>query len=331
MSDLQSRFDAELSRLLGGAGAERLGLAVSGGGDSVALMRLAPAGVRVATVDHRLRPESAGEAAKVADWCAALGLPHETLVWSHDGVTGNLPAEARRARYALLADWATRHGLTHVLIGHTEDDIAETFLMRLTREAGLDGLSAMRPVWTENGVAFLRPLLTFSRAELREYLRDLGQDWIDDPTNDDETYDRARIRKALTLLTETGLTPSAIAASARNLATTREALTDLTSHAAKAALRAEDPLTFDADHLLAGPTEITRRIIAAALTWTAGADYPPRRQPLADLILRLKKGDGRHELHTCWVSRRGNLIEFTPQRPMTQRLGGDFLTFLSTH
>ena len=331
MTDIQSRFDAELARLLDGAGAERLGLAVSGGGDSVALMRLAPAGARVATVDHRLRPESAEEAGQVARWCAALGLPHETLVWTHEGVTGNLPAEARRTRYRLLADWAGRLGLTHVLIGHTEDDIAETFLMRLTRESGLDGLAAMRPAWRQAGVTFLRPLLTIGRSELRAYLTGIGQGWIEDPTNDDDTYDRARIRKALSQLAETGVTAAAIAASARNLATTREAIAEITATAAREILICDQPLTLDAGKLFTEPAELVRRIVAAALTWTAQTDYPPRRSKLAELITHLGAGDGRYELHTCWVTRQGARLELRPQRPVTARLGGDFLTFLATH
>ncbi len=124
-----------------------LGIAVSGGSDSLALLHLmvewGRAPLRCVTVDHRLRDASAEEAAQVAEICAALGIAHDTLTWDGWDGQGNLAAEARRARYALLADWAVTHGLTGIALGHTQDDIAETLLMRLARRAGVDGLAAM--------------------------------------------------------------------------------------------------------------------------------------------------------------------------------------------
>src|SRR5690606_38404014 len=153
---------------------ERIGVAVSGGSDSMAALHLLTAfGLKVeaATVDHGLRPEAATEAETVARACAALSVPHETLRWT-DGpaATGNLMEQARLARYRLLAGWALRRGLTQVAIAHTADDQAETFLMRLAREAGLDGLAGMRSTWEQDGVTFIRPLLVIGRADLRGYL-----------------------------------------------------------------------------------------------------------------------------------------------------------------
>ena len=110
--------------------------------------------VAVATVDHGLRPEAAAEAAEVAAICAGLGVPHEILHWHWDGA-GNLQDAARRGRMALLADWARRRGLRTVALGHTEDDIAETFLMRLARDAGVDGLAAMAARREVAGVCLL--------------------------------------------------------------------------------------------------------------------------------------------------------------------------------
>ena len=180
-----------------------------------------------ATVDHALRPEAAAEAAQVATWCKARGIPHDTLIWEHGTIEGNLAAEARRARYRLLADWAGAKGLTHVLLAHTEDDLAETLLMRLGREAGLGGLAAMRASWSEHGITFLRPLLGQSRAELRAFLRDQGQDWIEDPSNQDPTSDRVRARQALDHLAPLGITRQGLARSAKYLSDARSALSGL--------------------------------------------------------------------------------------------------------
>ena len=148
---------------------EGLGLAVSGGGDSMAMLHmLAPLKPRVATVHHHLRPEAEAEAALVAQTCARLGLQHTTLHWHWDG-RGNLSDAARRGRRDLLAAWNPV-----VVLAHTEDDLAETFLMRLSRGSGVDGLAAMAPAFPHMGATFLRPMLDLSRKELRTYLRAIG-------------------------------------------------------------------------------------------------------------------------------------------------------------
>ena len=130
---------------------EVIGVAVSGGSDSVALLHLAARFqaergglVRAVTVDHRLRPEAADEARFVAGLCETLGVRHDTVEWPHGPLAGNIPDQARRARYDLVTGWAQCHGITHVVVGHTADDDAETFLMELARQAGIDGLASMR-------------------------------------------------------------------------------------------------------------------------------------------------------------------------------------------
>ncbi|MGB7261684.1 MAG: tRNA lysidine(34) synthetase TilS, partial [Albidovulum sp.] len=128
-----------------------IAVAVSGGSDSMALLSLfariqARRGgqLRAVTVDHRLRPEAADEAQAVAAFCQKINVQHDILVWDHGEITGNLQDQARRARYGLIGEWAQRSGIGHIVLGHTADDQAETFLMGLAREAGIDGLSGMR-------------------------------------------------------------------------------------------------------------------------------------------------------------------------------------------
>ena len=151
-----------------------IGVALSGGGDSTALLHLcltAGFAVEAVTVDHRLRPESAAEAAAVGDWCRALGVRHEVRVWEHGAVSGNLMDAARRARMGLICDWAKARGIGVVALGHTRDDQAETVLMGLARAAGIGGLSGMRREFDQGGVRVHRPLLAAGREELREWLR----------------------------------------------------------------------------------------------------------------------------------------------------------------
>ena len=144
-----------------------VGVAVSGGSDSVALLHLtwraaAATGAKVfaVTVDHTLRPESGAEAQGVSELCEGLGVPHDVLVWRHGDIAGNLPDQARRARYDLIAGWARDRGIGHVGLGHTMDDQAETVLIGLARAAGVDGLSGMRLLWQDRGLTWARPLLT---------------------------------------------------------------------------------------------------------------------------------------------------------------------------
>lgn len=179
----------------------RLGIAVSGGPDSLALLLLAhtalPGRVEAATVDHRLRPESAEEAADVAQVCARLGVPHATL--GVEVAPGNVQAEARAARYEALAGWAAERGLAALATGHQADDQAETLVMRLNRASGVAGLAGARSRGTVPGsrLTLLRPVLDWRRAELGEVVRSAGFVAAEDPSNANDRYDRVRVRKAL--------------------------------------------------------------------------------------------------------------------------------------
>ncbi|MDR5654069.1 tRNA lysidine(34) synthetase TilS [Xinfangfangia sp. LG-4] len=261
-----------------------VGVAVSGGGDSVALLHLAVrAGIAVqaVTVDHGLRAEAAAEAAEVARACAALGVPHDILRWQWDG-RGNLQDAARRARQALIADWARGRGLGAVALAHTADDQAETLLMELARRAGVDGLSGMAECRRAAGVDWLRPLLGVTRAALRGWLAAEGIGWADDPTNADPRYARVRMRRALAGLGPVGIDAAGLSAVAGHLQAARAALAWHAEAAARriAGVEAGD-VVIDRAALAALPDETRRRILRAALVWIASAEYGPRAPALA--------------------------------------------------
>jgi len=195
----------------------RLLVAISGGSDSTGLLLLlhralascsdTQISLQAATIDHALRPGSAEEAQGVADLCAHLGIAQMTRRWDGDKPSTGLAARARAARYRLLAEIAEETGCTAILTGHTADDQAETIAMRAARarpdpETGshqsAPGLSGMaQNVLYENNVWIYRPLLASRRQAIRDCLRAQGQDWIDDPSNDNPAYERARIRADL--------------------------------------------------------------------------------------------------------------------------------------
>jgi tRNA(Ile)-lysidine synthase len=196
---LIARFAGDLARIWPEGG--KLGLAVSGGPDSLALLLLAeavlPGGVEVATVDHGLRTESGSEAAMVAELCAGHGIPHAIL--NVKVAPGNLQDSARKARYAALKEWAARCDLSAVATAHHADDQAETLVMRLNRASGVAGLAGVRArgVIIGSQMPVLRPLLGWRRAELAEIVEAAGLHAIQDPSNVDPRFDRVRIRQAL--------------------------------------------------------------------------------------------------------------------------------------
>ncbi len=184
-----------------------LAVAVSGGADSMALVLLAQAWVRerggqvsALHVDHALRPESAEEAAITVQRLAAHGVACHVLVWEHGAVRGNVQAQARRARYALMRAWCKAHGVLHLFTAHHADDQAETFAMRVLRGSGVEGLSAMPRVQFFPECRHVRPLLSATHAELVDWLAQQGVAWVEDPSNNNPRFTRASVRAWLATL-----------------------------------------------------------------------------------------------------------------------------------
>ncbi len=195
------RFHHDLIRALGHEPRAAVVFAVSGGPDSMAMLSLAvaafPGRVRAATVDHRLRAEAAAEAVMVAEHCAAIGVPHATLIPAEPIAGASIQAAARHARYALLTAHARDIGAEALATAHHVDDQAETFLMRAARGSGIAGLGGVRVSTVIDGVTVLRPLLEWRRAELRAIVRRLEVPFVDDPSNSDPAHDRTRFRRLL--------------------------------------------------------------------------------------------------------------------------------------
>lgn len=286
---------------------QTVGVAVSGGSDSLAVLHLLHAqgwSLEAATVDHGLRPEAAEEAAFVAGVCAGLGVPHATLSVDLSDMTGNLQDQARRARYAALRAWAAERDVRSIVLGHTMDDQAETFLMRLARGSGIDGLSGMRSAVGDGQVTWERPFLCVRRAALQDYLRSHEIVWLEDPSNDNVRFDRVKMRNALQVIEPLGVTPERISDVIRNLSHVRLDL-DARARDAFETHGAEEQgdviFRFPGFREATGGLEVLRRSFAAALRWVSGADYPPRSDALVDLIGALRRGETR-TLHGCVIT-----------------------------
>ena len=286
--------------------APRLAVAVSGGPDSLALCLLADRWARcrngsivALTVDHGLRPDSATEARRVAEWMAARSIDHRILTWQADSKPKRaVQAAARSARYRLLEEACLEAGIFFLLLAHSLDDQAETLLMRLSKGSGVDGLAAMATVRETRELRLLRPVLGMEKGRLLETCRREGQDWIEDPSNASERFARGRLRTAVSALAAEGLVPARLAGSARRAGKARAALEASVGRwlGGNASLLPEGVVRLNRASLAEAPEEIALRALARCLQNVGGAEYPPRLERLERLraaMLPAGKSPGR--------------------------------------
>ena len=289
---LVDRFRSDVAALA--AEPEQLAVAVSGGPDSVALLLLAAAAypglVHAATVDHGLRAESAAEAGFVADLCRALEVPHATLAVDVDTARASIQQSARAARYLALDGWMNAGRIATLATAHHIDDQAETLMMRLLRGAGVGGLAGVRartPVPAPgSGNLLIRPLLGWRRSELRAIVDAAGVKPVDDPSNRDAGYDRARIRQCLA--EAPWIEPAPLARAAGALGEADEALDWA------AAQLWDERVTQGRNGIRWSPrgipAELRRRIVIAILARLAPDAPPPRGQEVGRLLGVLENG-----------------------------------------
>lgn len=265
---------AALDRRLDPASRAPVAVGFSGGGDSLFLLKTVlnwAAGhgraVLALTVDHQLQPGSARWTAEAVAKARALGAEARALAWTGDKPTAGLPAAARRARHALLADAARKAGASVLVLGHTASDLAEGAAMRAEGSTVSDPRAwAPSPAWPEGrGVFLLRPLLSLTRDEIRQALVAQGETWLDDPANEDPRYARARARAAGAAGPE----------------------------AAPVSIDTPPPPSFevDAGGSIRLPRDAAAAHLAAALLCAAGTERPPRGERLARLVERLRSGE----------------------------------------
>jgi len=306
-SDLSGAFDAFDLAI-----SPKIIVAVSGGGDSLALLTLLarhlPSSRLVAvTVDHGLRPESADEARYVARLCSARSIRHITLRWAGDKPATGVAAAAREARYRLLRQAAADHGASIVLTGHTEDDQAETVAMRAARGEGR-GLAGMAPATLlDGGIWLLRPLLGVRREALHALLRAEGVEWIDDPSNENVSSERVRVRRWLADGAERdALLRRAAAAAAERIELGHHAAEAIQRHASAPCpglLRLEPAFIRDADR----PAGVYA--LRLMLATSGGRTVLPEEERVAALLDRLAERPMRATLSGAVVdSRRGGVF-----------------------
>ena len=273
--------------------APRLAAAVSGGADSLALALLAAAwagaaggSLRALVVDHRLRPGSTAEARRTAGLLRGRGIPATILTRTGAAPRAGIEAAARRARYRLMGQWCAGRGVLHLLLGHHRDDQAETVLMRLAAGSGLDGLAAMPAIQETGWGRLLRPLLPVPRERLRALVRARGLGWVEDPSNSEEIFARARLRRSASALAAEGLTAARLSRTAARVGEGRAVLEGATSTLLAAAVWVH-PAGFawlDRDAIARAPADPAWRALERVIRTIGAGDYPPRRERLQRLF-----------------------------------------------
>lgn len=252
-------------------------VAVSGGSDSMALLRLLAAwrgqGLVALTVDHGLRDGSRAEAERVGRWCAALGIRHVILSWDGGKPATGIQAKARAARYDLLTGWCNAHGAGVLLTAHTLNDQAETVEMRKRRTSSAASLAGIWPETQWRGVRVVRPLLNVTRCALRAYLRSIGQGWLDDPSNVNTAFERVRIRRSLRQRDIAALGAEALAAQAETRTIEAQAQAWLRAHMQ---LHETGYVTL-ARQALSGETPETRAAVLGRAIMLCGSGVRPER------------------------------------------------------
>jgi tRNA(Ile)-lysidine synthase len=278
-------FAAALKKTGVGETRPKIAVAVSGGGDSLALALLVQEWVKkhggemvALTVDHSLRAESGAEAQKVGEILAARGIAHEILThaWDGDKPETHIQERARDARYKLLSEACRKRGFTFLAVAHNLEDQTETFWMRLAHGSGLDGLAGMAASRDADGIKIIRPVLGFSRAELRATCEANKVSWIEDPSNKNEKYLRVRLREFEEMLAGEGLTPARLAQTMQKLEDSRDALQVMVSTAFStcAQVHPEGYATLNTGNWQKSPREVQRRVLTQLLTAISPQDYP---------------------------------------------------------
>lgn len=283
-----------------------IGVAVSGGPDSMALCRLLAdwtlargIAMHALSVDHGLRAEAADEAARVGGWLAGWpGVWHQVLRWESPAISA-VQEKARKARYGLMADYCRTHGLSYLFLAHHRDDQAETVLFRLAKGSGLDGLAGMQGVSAyDEDLTLVRPLLDFEKADLLAYCVERDVPYVQDPGNDNPDFARVRLRQARAVLEAEGLSAKRLAVTAQRLARARKALQILALQVYKGAIIENDTkrITLKLSDIMAQPEEMVLRCVLQALAdLRPEADYAPRMEKVEALVADLIASQNRDE------------------------------------
>ena len=291
-------------------------IATSGGADSLALCLAAAFSLprlghsaEAVIVDHQLQEKSADVAHQAKTRVEEMGLAARVITVTVDP-EGNVEHGARAARYEALEGYLSSSGATGVLLGHTQDDQAETVLLGLTRGSGPASIRGRAPV---RGV-YDRPFLDITRATTRQACSDLGVEWWDDPHNVDRRFMRPRIRHDILPAIEDALGPGireALANTARLVAEDDDHLAKEAASATEKCLTKDNDLAVDALGALAQP--IRRRVLRQWVLGRLGESMSMSQTDMLDALVVSWKGQGPVDLAGHKLARQDGVLTISPR------------------
>ncbi len=291
--------------------ADKIAVAVSGGPDSMALAHCLIQNfnkqITIISVDHQLREGSNKEIDKVKNWVNQYDttlILFKRLNWQGDKPNNALMENARSARYDLMVDFCKAEKIKTLFLGHHQDDQAETFLMRLSKGSGLDGLSCMQDVKQLDNILLARPFLNHPKLDLIAYCDLHKIPFLTDPSNQNDKFMRPRLRKIMDGLAEEGLTPKRLSLTAKRMDRARNALERMNKDALDQSLLNQENnfIKLDFEVLKKNPEEIGLRVLKHSLEqFRPTAQYNVRMEKLEDLF------------ESLW---------FNPETYMARTLGG---------
>ena len=269
----------------------------------------------VVSVDHGLRREARREMRLVAETCRRVGLPHKVLRADVPLGAGGIQQAARELRYRLMAGWCAKRKIRALIVAHHQRDQAETILMRLARGSGVDGLSGMAPVQkletSAGDLQILRPFLETDPKLLSDIVRRAKFDWVEDPSNMDEQFERVRWRQAENMLDELGLRAPALARTAANMRQMRDYLDAQVTDWLKAhggyhfcGFYSLDKVAF-----FTLPALLRLRVLRHVMARMGPVKFAPPEKSLAHAVgLIAARASGGHTLGGCMIRWRANEI-----------------------
>ncbi|ACT60080.1 tRNA lysidine(34) synthetase TilS [Hirschia baltica] len=305
---------------------KRIGIAVSGGSDSLGLLCLSAEWAKLnnwhlqaLTIDHGMRPEAAQEAVYVQSICETLNIPHTTMNWRCPQDQRATQENARMARHLLFCEWAKRQNIQFLMLGHTLDDRLETLLIRESSNSSEYGLAAMpsqscSPIWPEGrDLKLLRPANNLTRQDLSAILIETDISWVCDPSNQDDKYERVRIRKKLEAMPQQVKQKSI--EKLKKLTLKRQKLvTDLTYFLKNHVVwRADGSVELRLSDLFKHPLDIQNKALERILICVSGSKQNVGLSRVISLLNALnvntKSGKITHCLGKCWLIKTEDTLQ----------------------
>ena len=297
-------------------------VAISGGSDSMALALLSKLlkeeknkKVYFVHVDHAIRKNSSKEALQLKNILKKYQI-HLKIIKNKKNIQNNIQKNARDTRYQILCDFCRKNNIKSLVTAHHKDDQIETFLIRLSRGSGVEGLSSMSESTKLNyGIKLLRPFLKFRKEELQIISKKFFKKIIKDPSNKNKKFLRTNIRELTKILKNKGIEPDQIYKSIENISSTKKAINFYVKQSLKKFVKFKKRETIlDFNMFQKEPADIKFKIINTIVKNRAASYYPPRAKKVLNLISRFRsKSNQKSTLGGCIFEKRKNFVHVTKE------------------